>query len=64
MREQLRATVDRLRLEFQTFWTPPDTYLIDQGKTAEILIAKVRLGRLTVSAGVAVWSKDGRPRTT
>lgn len=44
MREELRETVARLRKELQAFWTPPDTYLIDQGTTAEILIARVRLG--------------------
>jgi two-component system cell cycle response regulator len=44
MREALR----RLRSELETFWTPPDTYLVDAGTMAETLIAQVRLGLVVV----------------
>jgi len=40
----MRDFLGRIRGELQTIWTPPDTYLLDAGNTAEVLLSHVRLG--------------------
>ena len=44
----MRETLRRLRAELESFWTPPDTYLVDAGTMAETLIGQVRLGLVVV----------------
>ena len=41
-----------LRAQLQELWAPPDSYLLDAGTSAELMIAQVRLGLTTVLLSV------------
>ncbi|HSE52103.1 MAG TPA: diguanylate cyclase [Gemmatimonadales bacterium] len=42
------ARLAKLRAQLQELWAPPDSYLLDAGTSAELIIAQVRLGLTSV----------------
>jgi len=44
----LAQRIQGLRARLQDLWAPPDSYLLDAGTSAELMIAKVRLALMTV----------------